>query len=222
MVTTQNKPAASGKVEVESELKLRWPEGWKRTLIELRKGQKRWGKTASYYRQSVVRELTLMGATAVLITHWPGDKERMDPGVAVWFSLVKEDYSWQTLLDLPPAPTLDEIDHAFRSKAKPIHPDRTDGGDPEMFKRMGDAKRRARDWVMGENKARYEYVMALDLYTTIHSNLAGLAQAFKALRSLERLGMPTILERVMEGALKGILPMTASGGTNEPRTERTA
>ena len=195
------------KIEVEHEFILRWPEGWDRTLIELRKINKHWHQPLDYYRKAVVKELTLMGATAVLITQGPAEKERMDPGVSVWFSLVKEDYSWQTLLGLPPAPTLDEIDAAFRAKAKPVHPDRQDGGDPELFKRVGEARRRARDWVLGKHEDRHEYVMALDRYTTIRANVAGLSRAFANFRSLQRLGMPTILERVLDKAFKAALPM---------------
>jgi hypothetical protein len=210
------------KVEVQNELKLRWPEGWIRTLIELRKNDAHWKKPVGYYQDQVVRELTLMGATAVLITHGPASTERMDPGVSVWFSLTKEDYSWQHLLGLPPAPTLDEIDAAYREKAKPVHPDRQDGGDAEMFKRYGEARRRAKDWVLGTHTDRHEYVMALDRYTTVRSNLAGLSRAFASFRSLQKLGMPTILERVLDKAFKAALPMTATGGSNEPRVERTA
>jgi hypothetical protein len=162
------------KIEVASEFKLRWPEGWDRTLIQLRKTDSRWKKPIDYYRQTVVRELSLMGATSVLISQEPHEKERMDPGVAVWFSLVKEDYSWQTLLNLPPAPTLDEIDAAYREKVRPFHPDREDGGDVEMFRRCGDARKRARDWVLGKHTDRHEYVMALDRYVATRSNLAGL------------------------------------------------
>jgi hypothetical protein len=195
------------KVQVEYESKLRWPEGWSRTLIELRKKDAHWKKPLDYYRQQVVKELSLMGATSVLITQGPVEKERLDPGVSVWFSLTKEDYSWQMLLGLPPAPTLDEIDTAFRDKAKTIHPDRQDGGDPEMFKRMAEARKRARDWVLGKHEDRHEYVMALDRYTTIRSNVAGLSRAFANFRSLQRLGMPTILERVLDKAFKAALPM---------------
>jgi hypothetical protein len=210
------------KVEVQSEFKLRWPEGWSRTLIELRKNDSHWKKPLSYYEQQAVRELTLMGATSVLITHAPSDKERMDPGVAIWFSLTKEDYSWQTLLGLPPAPTLDEIDHSYRERVKPIHPDRPEGGDPELFKRYSEARRLARAWVMGTHTDRHEYVMALDRYTAVKSNLAGLSRAFANFRSLQRLGMPTILERVLDKAFKASLPMPATGGASESSTERVA
>jgi hypothetical protein len=200
------------KTEVQDEDKLRWPEGWQRTLIELRRAENQWRKPLSYYRQSVVRELSLMGATSILISHGPPALERMDPGVAVWFSLVKEDYSWQTLLELPPAPGLDEIDRSYREHVKPVHPDRQDGGDPEQFRRFGEARKRAREWVLGTHTDRHEYVMALDRYNSIHSNLAGLSRAFASFRSLQRLGMPTILERVLDKAFKAALPMNASGG----------
>ena len=200
------------KVDVQDENKLRWPAGWDRTLIELRKPGTQWKKPLTYYREQVIRELTMMGATSVLISRAPLEQERMDPGVAVWFSLVKEDYSWQTALGLPPAPSLDEIDYAYRDKVKPVHPDRSDGGDVEMFKRLGDARRAARAWVLGTHTDRHEFVMALDHYKEARSNLAGLSRAFFAFRSLQKMGMPTILERVLDKAFKAALPMPPAVG----------
>jgi hypothetical protein len=200
------------KVDVKDEMQVRWPDGWTRTLIELRKPGKQWQKPVDYYRALVVKELTMMGATSILISRGPLDKERLDPGVAIWFSLVKEDYSWQTLLELPPAPRMEQIDSAYRDKVKVVHPDRGDGGDIEMFKRYGEARKRAQAWVLGTHTDRHEYVMALDRYAAIRWNLAGLWRAFNCFRSLQRLGMPTILERVLDKAFKAALPMTASGG----------
>jgi hypothetical protein len=197
------------KVDVQEETKLQWPVGWNRTLIELRKNETRWKKPIDFYRSMVVRELTLMGATSVMISRGSLQQERLDPGVAVWFSLVKEDYSWQTLLELGPAPSLDEIDIALRNKVQGVHPDRQDGGDPEMFLRFTEARKRARAWVQGTHTERHEYVMALDRYTTIRANLAGLWRAFANFRSLQKLGMPTILERVLDKAFKAALPMNA-------------
>lgn len=210
------------KVDVQSEMKLRWPGGWNRTLIELRKNETRWKKPLEHYRTMIIRELTLMGATAILISHGPVAQERLDPGVAIWFSLVREDYSWQTLLGLGPAPGMNEIDDAFRAKAQTVHPDRPDGGDIEIFKRLGEARKRAREWVAGTHTDRHEYVMALDRYTTTRANLAGLWRAFANFRSLQKLGMPTILERVLDKAFKSALPMHASGGSDESHAERTA
>jgi hypothetical protein len=203
------------KVDVQDENKLRWPVGWNRTLIELRKPGTQWRKPLEYYRTQVIRELTLMGATSILVTRGPLAQERMDPGVAVWFSLIKEDYSWQTLLGLGPAPSIAEIDAAYRDKAKGVHPDRSDGGDIEMFRRFGDARKRALEWVQGTHTDRHEFVMALDHYKELRSNLAGLSRAFAAFRSLQKMGMPTILERVLDKAFKAALPMNASGGKSD-------
>jgi hypothetical protein len=201
------------KVDIQDETKLRWPGGWNRTLIELRKNEPRWKKTLDQYRGMVIKELTMMGATSILITR--GDKERMDPGVSVWFSMAQEDYSWQTMLGLGPAPTFQEIDAAYRDKAKVVHPDRTDGGDVELFKRLGDARKRAREWVLGTHTERHEYVMALDRYTQARWNLAGLWRAFNNFRSLQRLGMPTILERVLDKAFKSALMSPSGEEVNE-------
>lgn len=206
------------KPDVQQENKLRWPGGWNRTLIELRKAESRWKQPLDYYRNRVVRELMLMGATAVLITHGPVAQERLEPGVAVWFSTAKEDYSWQTLLGLDSAPSLDEIDQAFRRKAQAVHPDREDGGDMEMFKRLGAARKQAKAWVLGTHAERHEYVMALDRYTSVKANLAGLWRAFASFRSLQRLGMPSILERVLDKAFKTALPMPATGTEEERRS----
>ena len=203
------------KVDIKDEDKLRWPDGWNRTLIELRKPATQWAKPLNYYRDRLIKELTMMGATSILISRGPLDQERLDPGVAIWFSMVKEDYSWQTLLELPPAPRLEEIDSAYREKIKPIHPDRPGGGDIEMFKRYTEARDRARDWVTGKHTDRHEFVMALDRYKAIRWNLAGLWRAFNCFRSLQRLGMPTILERVLDKAFKAALPMQAGEGKHD-------
>lgn len=48
------------KIDVQDETKLRWPPGWDRTLIELRKAAPQWKKTADQYKALVVKELTLL------------------------------------------------------------------------------------------------------------------------------------------------------------------
>jgi len=194
------------KVDVQDRDKLQWPAGWDRTLIELRKQGTQWRKPLDYYRAQVIKELTMMGATSIMISRGPVDKERLDPGVAIWFSMVKEDYSWQTLLGLPPAPTLDEIDHAYKPKARAVHPD-LPGADVEMFVRLGKAREAAIAWVKGTHTDRHEYVMALDRYVMLRWNLAGLWRAFYCFRQLQKLGMPTILERVLDKAFKALLPL---------------
>jgi hypothetical protein len=201
------------KMEIREEAPLLWPEGWERTRIQDRKPQSAWKKPYSGYRASLLRELELMGAKSVLITK--SQSERLDPGVSVWFSLKKEDFSWQDGLGIDsPAPTLDEIEAAYRTRAMKYHPDR--GGDIEVFKKMGEHRKNARAWVMGTHDARHEYVVPCDKFTEARLNLAALRLAFAAFRSLERVGVPAILERTLDRAFKTALPMHASEDQNAP------
>lgn len=198
-------------IEVEEKTTLQWPDGWTRTRIQDRKPNNSWKSPTKKYREALVRELQLMGATSVLITS--SDNERLDTGVSVWFSMKKEDFSWQDLLGLDsPAPTLSEIDDAYREKAKKCHPDH--GGDIEIFKRLGECRKQARAWVLGTHSERHEYVVPCDRFNEIRLNLAALRLAFAAFRSLERVGVPAILERTLDKAFKAALPMNA-GGSNE-------
>src|SRR5687767_6398940 len=95
---------------------LKWPDGWGRTLIGERKSRAGWKKPIAFYKVSVLKELERIGVTAATVSHNEPSKERVDPGVAVWFSVKPaEDFSWQSGLHLDnPAPSLDEIDRAFR------------------------------------------------------------------------------------------------------------
>ncbi len=192
-----------GKLEVVEELKLRWPDGMNRTRIKERKDQRAWRKTRGDYQKALVSELERMGATSVLISR--GSDERLDPGVVVWFSMAKEDFSWQQGLGLDsPAPTIEEIDSAFRLKAGKVHPDRADGGDIELFKKMADWRRQAKAWVTGTHTDRHEYVMAIDQYTEIRWNMCALRLAFTYIRGLERVGAPAILTQTL-GAFRAKL-----------------
>lgn len=196
------------KIAVTEENPLRWPDGWERTRIQDRRPQSAWKKSALGYRDALIRELQLMGATSILITR--STNERLDPGVAVWFSLKKEDLSWQDGLGIfNPAPTLDEIDEAYRARAMKHHPDR-EGGDIEIFKKLGDYRKAARAWVLGTHDARHEYVVPCDRFSEVRLNLAALRKAFAAFRSLEQVGVPAILERTLDRAFKSALPMNAS------------
>lgn len=144
-----------------------------------------------------------MGATSVLISQH--ENQALDPGVAVWFSLKKEDFSWQQGLGIDtPAPTFEQIDLAFREKTKACHPDRPDGGDSEMFKRLVDWRRQAKAWVSGTHDHRHEFVMAIDQYTEARLNLCALRLAFSYIRGLERVGAPAILTQTL-GAFRAKL-----------------
>lgn len=197
------------KVDVVEELKLRWPDGMERTRIKERVKQAAWKKTRLDYHNGLVEELERMGATSILISR--SNDERLDPGVAVWFSLKKEDFSWQQGLGLEnPAPTLDEIDSAFRVKAARCHPDRPDGGDSELFKRLNDWRKQAKAWVTGTHDARHEYVMAIDQYIESRLNLCALKLAFSYIRGLERVGAPAILTQTL-GAFRAKLVASTGG-----------
>lgn len=197
------------KLDLVEEAKLQWPDGWERTRIQDRKAQSAWKRPYSHYRDSLVKELQRMGATSILLTRSPN--ERLDPGVSVWFSLKKEDFSWQEGLGLDtPAPTLDEIDEAYRARAAKHHPDR--GGDIEIFKKLGEHRKNAKAWVLGTHNERHEYVVPCDKFSEARLNVAALRLAFAAFRSLERVGVPAILERTLDRAFKSALPMQASEG----------
>lgn len=200
------------KIEVKEKNELRWPDGVDRTFIKLRKPQKAWKKTWKQSVDAVGLELTRMGegATSILICRSPD--ERTDPGVAVWFSMKKEDFGWQQGLGLlNPSPTLAEIDAAFKSKAKKFHPDNRETGDPEVFKKLSEWRSAAEAWITGSHAHTHEYVMAIDQYTEARLNLNALRLAFSYIRGLERVGAPSILTQTL-GAFRAKL----TGGSNEP------
>ena len=198
-------------IESKTEVPLRWPEGWGRTLIDQRKRQASWKRTTEFYRDAVVKELSRIGVTAVTISYNDRHKERVDPGVAVWFSLKPaEDFGWQTGLHLDnPAPSLDEIDRAFRTLAQKHHPDAVangSGGDVAMFHRLSEWRKQARAWVLGTNAPALDNCIPCDRFVEIRQNLAAIRMALAAFRQLERVGIPAILERVMDRAFKAALP----------------
>jgi hypothetical protein len=189
------------KMEVLEEAKLRWPDGAERTRIKDRVGQPRWKKSWGECKKALSEELGRLGATSILITRH--ENENLDPGVAVWFSRAKQDFSWQQGLGLDnPAPTLDQIEEAFKVKAMKTHPDR--GGDPALFKQLCDWRLAAKAWVLGTHNHSHEYVMAIDQYDEARLNLKALQMAFFYIRRLEDVGAPAILSQTL-GAFRAKL-----------------
>lgn len=198
------------KINVDEEAKLRWPDGWERTRVNSWQSRKQWSKSRDHYRAALIDELSRMGAESILITR--SDNERTDPGVSVWFSKAKSTQEWQDALGLEnPAPTLAEINKAFQDRAIKNHPDH--GGDIQIYQRLVAAREAAKEWIAGTHQKNHDFVMALDLYKEVRWNMAGLGLAIKNLRSLERLGMPSILERTLNKAFKAALPMQAGGAS---------
>jgi len=203
------------KLEVQDQSPLRWPEGWSRTLIEQRKSQAAWKKPFSHYRDALIGELEKLGVRAVTISRNDVAKERLDPGVAVWFSMKPTaDYSWQTGLGLDnPLPSLDEIDSAYRKLAQKHHPDAVangSGGDVAMFHKLGDFRKKARAYVLGDNAPSHDNCIPCDRFMDARQNLAAIRSALAHFRGLERLGIPAILERVMSSTFKTALPEKAT------------
>lgn len=209
------------KLDAKDESPLRWPEGWSRTMIDNRKSQGSWKKPYSHYREAVIQELTRMGVSSVTFSRNGSEKERLDPGVAVWFSIKPTaDWSWQSGLQIDnPIPSLDEIDTAYRRLAQKHHPDAVangSGGDVAMFHKLSDYRKKARTWVLGDNAQKHDNCIPCDRFTDARQNLAAIRSALAHFRGLERVGIPAILERVMSSAFKTALPAHAGGASGEP------
>lgn len=201
------------KVEMKEITPLRWPDGWSRTLIDQRKHQAAWKKPYSFYRDAVHRELERMGVQSIEITRNEYSKERVDPGVSVWFSLKPtEDFTWQLGLQLDnPMPTLTDIDAAYRRLVQKHHPDRIEqgsGGDIAMYHKLTEFRKNARAWVLGGELTKHDNCIPCDRFTNAAQNMAAVASALRHFRGLERVGIPAILERVMQSAFKTALPTT--------------
>lgn len=204
-------------IEIKDIPEMRWPEGWSRTLIKERVNRSNWKKNYAFYREQVVTELERFGANAVSIHKTKN--ENLDPGIAVWFSMKPpDDFSWQVGLQLDnPAPSLDEIDRAYRQLCQRHHPDAVangSGGDVQMFHRLSEWRKKARAWVLGNNAPALDNCIPMDRFADARQNMAGVASALRHLRGLEVLGMPAILERVVEKTFKVALPAN-TGASHE-------
>lgn len=195
-------------MELNEKNPLKWPEGLERTRIQDRKERGGWKKSFKHYRDTLAKEMGRMGVTEMLVTYNAPGLDRMDCGVAVYFSKGQaQTFEWQDALGIAtPAPTLDEIDTAYKKKAMIHHPDR--GGDIDIFKAMTKHRDAARAWVLGTERQEHEYVMAVDRFTETRLNLAAIRLAIAALRTLDRVGVPSILERAFKG-FKLALPQRA-------------
>lgn len=197
-------------IEVKDETPLRWPKDYPRTLIDNRKSNAAWKKTLSHYREEVVKELARMGVATATITRneWAG--EQRDPGVAIWFSMkAAENFDWQVGLGIDnPVPTLEEIDRAYKALAMRHHPDR--GGDVELFKKAGQYREEAKAYVLGSATLEQDNCLPFDQFKEAKMNMAAALAALRHFRGLERLGMPSIVARVMSHAFKTALPEKAT------------
>jgi hypothetical protein len=191
---------------------LEWPPEWQRTRIGDRKANAAWKRSMKQYEESVSKELGRMGANEIMFSYNLKPDDRMDCGVAVYFSKVKhEDYGWQDALGLDtPAPTVAQINDAFQKKAMTCHPDRFPDQPEklELFKKLNEHRQHALDWVRGTEKRAHEFCIPCDRYNEVRLNLAALAGVVRAFRVIERAGVPGVLEHTFTG-LKTALPAYA-------------
>lgn len=204
---------------------LSWPEGWVRTRPQDQRSMSSWKKTANYYREALVGELTRLGSPAAVISsnvpltlrgglETKGIEPR-DVGVAVYFSRrVKEDFSWQDVLGIPDpvAATEAQVRDAFKRLAARYHPDA--GGDLAMFQKVTTARDNAIRWLNRATDQNFQYVIASDQFREVRLNMAAIAMSIKAIRQLERCGTSAILERAFKGfsALPENAGASAGGG----------
>lgn len=186
-------------VRVEEKSPVQWARGWTHTPLNERRDKRMWKQPLKYYRDGLVEELRKVGATEILITLNTGDAARRDPGVTVYFSKPsKEDFSWQLALGIDtPAPTLVEIDEAYKKKAMEHHPDR--GGDIEIFKTLGQHRDRAKAWIRDDRRTDHEFALPCDRFSEPRWNINALRLGIMALRRLEEYGLPGMLERSFRG-----------------------
>jgi hypothetical protein len=144
------------------------------------------------------RELRLVKATSVLITHNQNGHE--DGGVAVWISRKpQDDYGWQDEFGfIGTIPTVQELDRAYMQKAKHVSPD---GPTPNLdrFYELTKLRDQGRQWIRGERIKEHETVMAVDAFREIRHNLNAIRLTLSALRQIERCGSPVMMEQAWRG-----------------------
>lgn len=197
---------------------LSWPSDWPRTRLRDQRTLASWKRTANEYREELAKELDRSKVlNAVISTNvqlnlrgqMTKGLEPADVGVAIYFSKpLKEDFSWQDGLNLhDPAPTEDQINAAYRRLVAAYHPDRSGGGDREMFLALTKHRDTAIRWA-NRLTTPPDLAIACDLFREVRLNLAAIAFTLKAMRQIERCGTTSVLER----SFKGFLALAAEAG----------
>lgn len=180
---------------------LRWPEGQKRTRINSRDKRGQWKKPLSHYLNELQSELVKIKAVGVVIT---GDVEaqKIDPGVAVYFSLPPAEASgdWQEILGIDnPKPSEPEIDARVKELRTRFHPEKQGTGNLDMYLKVGDAALQAKAWATGNFGKKHERAIACDRYNEVRLNVKAIQVTIAALRRVEEAGAPGFLDRAFAG-----------------------
>lgn len=181
---------------------LQWPENWPRMPLGDRQTRPAWKKTEHQSIEVLEIELRRFGAIAPVLTRKdPQDfRTAPDPSIAVWFSRRRdeEDFSWQNALHIDnPAPSIEEIEAAFRRLAAPYHPDK--GGDIETWHALSKHKTNALAYVNMLSGASRNFVIPCDNFKEARWNITGISNTIRSLRQMERDGTSGLLERAMKG-----------------------
>lgn len=181
---------------------LKWPEGQKRTRINQRAKRGIWKKPISHYQKELVEELTRLKARNIVITG-DVDMQRVDPGVAVYFSRPPTETNtgdWQDVLGIDnPTPSIDEIEERFKELARKYHPDNQQTGNYPLYQKIDEARRAAKAWVSGDFGKQNEKVIACDRYDEVRLNVKAIQITVAALRKIEDAGAPGFLDRAFAG-----------------------
>ena len=180
---------------------LRWPEGQKRTRINQREKRGQWKKPLSHYLKELEVELAKIKAVGVVVT---GDVEaqKIDPGVAVYFSLPPAEASgdWQDILGIDnPKPSVAEIDARFKELRIRYSPDNLQTGNLDYYLKCEAAMREAKSWATGNFGKKHERAIACDRYGEVRLNVKAIQVTIAALRRVEESGAPGFLERAFAG-----------------------
>lgn len=194
---------------------LRWPEGQKRTLIRLRQKRGQWKKPLTHYLTELQNELGKLHAVGVVVT---GDRdlEKVDPGVAVYFSLPPEEATgeWQDILGIEnPKPSEWEIDNRVKELRARFHPENMATGNLEMFLKVGEAQKEAKAWATGNFGKKHEKCIPCDRYNEVRLNVKAIQVTIAALRRVDESGAPGYLERAFAGFAAPQLSEVVSGKT---------
>jgi len=178
-----------------------WPENWPRTRIQDREARQGWKKKERQAIEALEVELKRFGVLSATITRKDPEDFRgaLDPSIAVWFSRKhKDDFTWQDALGIRnPAPTLEEIDDAYRVLARKHHPDQ--GGDVEMFRALTAHRKNAVAYVNRLTGKEHELAIACDKYEQAKWNINAIRMTIHSLRQIERDGATALLEQAMKG-----------------------
>jgi hypothetical protein len=180
---------------------LRWPEGQKRTLINSREKRGQWKKSLSHYISELESEIGKVKGVGLIVTA-DRDAEKLDPGVAVYFSLPPEESNgdWQEILGIDnPKPSEAEIDERVKELRARFHPDNKNTGNMDTYMKVGEAQSQAKAWTTGNFGKKYERAIACDRYNEIRLNVKAIQYTINRLRGVQDFGAPGFLERAFAG-----------------------